>query len=87
VWEIATKHRLGKLSEADGLLSTVNETMLADGFSHLALDWRHSRLAGQYEQSHADPFDRMLAAQAQLESAVLVTKDAAFGAFNIQTLW
>jgi PIN domain nuclease of toxin-antitoxin system len=87
VWEIATKHRIGKLSEAHGILLQFNQAMLADNFIHLAVDWRHSLLAGQFEHKHADLFDRILAAQSHIESMVLVTKDEALAAFGIPTLW
>ena len=87
VWEIATKHRIGKLPEAEGMLNELPKAMHTDGFNHLALNWEHSLLAGQFTHSHADPFDRMLAAQSQLENAVLITRDPAFAAFNIKTLW
>ena len=37
--------------------------------------------------STATPFDRMLAAQAELESLTLVTRDTAFQDFPVQVLW
>ena len=43
--------------------------------------------AGSYTMSHRDPFDRMLAAQAEMESLILVTRDPAFADFPVKTLW
>lgn len=40
-----------------------------------------------FAQAHRDPFDRMLAAQALIEDAILVTNDGALDAFGIRTLW
>jgi PIN domain nuclease of toxin-antitoxin system len=37
--------------------------------------------------AHRDPFDRMLAAQAEIERLTLVTSDQAFAAFGVETLW
>jgi PIN domain nuclease of toxin-antitoxin system len=45
-------------------------------------------LAGHLDWSHKDPFDRMLAAQAVLEDATLVSADAAFdSAPGVRRLW
>lgn len=44
-------------------------------------------MAGKFDVEHQDPFDRMLAAQAAMENATLVTVDPAFVQFNIKTLW
>ena len=36
---------------------------------------------------HNDPFDRMLAAQSQIEDIPLVTADPVFKVFGTRTLW
>ncbi|ATE58858.1 type II toxin-antitoxin system VapC family toxin [Thauera sinica] len=86
-WEIATKHRLGKLAEAAGAVSRFGELVAADGFTHLPMTHFHCIRAGSYEVAHRDPFDRMLAAQSELESATLVTRDPAFACFGTRTFW
>ena len=43
--------------------------------------------AGGYAVEHRDPFDRMLAAQTELEGLVLVTRDPALGLFGVATFW
>jgi PIN domain nuclease of toxin-antitoxin system len=44
-------------------------------------------LAASLPRLHTDPFDRMLVAQAQVESALLVTRDTALRAYgNFVTL-
>ncbi|MFZ5483306.1 MAG: type II toxin-antitoxin system VapC family toxin [Pseudomonadota bacterium] len=86
-WEIATKFRLGKLSEAGEAIERFNELVAADGFTHLAVTYLHSLKAGAYPVPHRDPFDRVLAAQSELESAQLITRDPVFEQFGIQTLW
>ena len=47
----------------------------------------HTRLAGQFNLEHKDPFDRLLAAQALLEGVPLVSKDAALDLFPITRVW
>ena len=86
-WEIATKHRLGKLPEAAGAVSRFDALVTADRFTPLAISSRHGLRAGSYDTGHRDPFDRMLAAQAELEALLLVTADPAFAAFPVRTLW
>ena len=86
-WEIATKHRLGKLPHAGQALDRFNELVAADGFEHQPISYLHCLKAGAYSNEHRDPFDRMLAAQAELEKAVLVTLDPVFAEFQCRVLW
>ncbi|OOG24918.1 twitching motility protein PilT [Thioalkalivibrio denitrificans] len=86
-WEIATKHRLGKLEIGGEVLQRFDELITADGFTHLAVNYRQAIHAGAYPVNHRDPFDRILAAQAELEQVPLVTADPAFRDFSIRCLW
>ena len=86
-WEIATKHRLGKLEVGGEIIRRFDELVTADGFTHLSVNHRQAIHAGAYALDHRDPFDRILAAQAELEDIPLVTIDPAFGAFPIRCVW
>lgn len=86
-WEIATKQRLGKLEGLPSVGHRYGELVAADGFQHLAVDHRHALCAGGYAVEHRDPFDRMLAAQSELEQMPLVTRDPAFALFGTRTFW
>ena len=86
-WEISTKQRLGKLSGVPQASVRFNELVLLDGFNHLPVNHGHAVRAGAFEVDHRDPFDRMLAAQSELERCALVTLDPAFALFGISTLW
>lgn len=86
-WEMATKQRLGKLEGVPGAVERFAELVAADGFLHLPVTYLHGLRAGGYEQDHRDPFDRMLAAQSELEALLLVSRDPAFDAFGSKTLW
>jgi len=46
----------------------------------------HADLAGSLPLHHADPFDRLLIAQAQVENLVLVTQDRQFLAYGVPVL-
>ncbi len=86
-WEIATKQRLGKLPAAPDVQQHFFARSLHDGFSILPIDHRHALRGGAFAVDHRDPFDRLLAAQAEIEDATLVTRDPAFALFPVQTLW
>ncbi len=86
-WEIATKVRLGRLTPHRDVVPRFGELAMAADLRHLPLTHRHGLRAGSYPNEHRDPFDRMLAAQAELESLTLVTRDEAFKDFPVQVLW
>jgi PIN domain nuclease of toxin-antitoxin system len=86
-WEIATKQRLGKLGLPELTMRRYEELLIADGFASLAITTAHALKAGNYPQKHRDPFDRILAAQAQIEDLKLVSKDRALRQFGINVLW
>lgn len=56
-------------------------------FQWLAIDARHAVTAGRLERLHGDPFDRMIAAQAMVENATVVTRDPAVAAYGVPTIW
>ncbi|MFZ2168584.1 MAG: type II toxin-antitoxin system VapC family toxin [Methylococcaceae bacterium] len=85
-WEIATKYRIGKLPEAEPLLSDYQGFLQKMGFVELAISTQHALKAGSLVIDHRDPFDRMLMAQAELESVPIITYDKAFLAGNVQVI-
>jgi len=86
-WEIATKVRLGKLPAASELLDDLPQLLAAQGFEQLPITLRHGLHAGLYPMAHRDPFDRLLAAQAELGGFTLVSLDPALQAFPCRLLW
>jgi len=86
-WEIATKVRLGKLPAANELLGDLPEVLAGQGFQLLPITLRHGLHAGGYNVAHRDPFDRLLAAQAELSGLTLVSLDPALQAFPCCLLW
>jgi PIN domain nuclease of toxin-antitoxin system len=86
-WEITTKHRLGKLPEATVVAQDVLATVESQRFTALPISVRHAQLAGSLAGTHADPFDRMLMAQALLEDLNLVSNEHAFDAYGVKRLW
>lgn len=86
-WEIATKVRIGKLPGIGDLLSDLPELLIAQDFDLLPITLQQGMHAGSYPIPHRDPFDRMLAAQAELAMLTLVTLDPALEAFPCRLLW
>jgi PIN domain nuclease of toxin-antitoxin system len=84
-WEIATKIRLKKLSWSS--TDSVEAYCLGQGFELLSIDFAHAARAGAWPQNHGDPFDRMLAAQSELERLPLATNDPHIRTFGIETFW
>jgi len=86
-WEIATKHRLGKLASAAPLVRDMPGIVARAGFKELPVTIEHGERAGSFPQPHRDPFDRMLAAQASLENLSLITRDPALSQFGVGVVW
>ena len=86
-WEIATKYRLGKLPSTTPIVADIDDVARRLGARWLAVNHRHAIRAGAYPLAHKDPFDRMLAAQSELENLPLVSKDRALRKFRIEQVW
>jgi PIN domain nuclease of toxin-antitoxin system len=86
-WEIATKHRLGKLAEAGPLAIDFLDAIADEGFRGLSIGIRDGEAAGRLPGPHRDPFDRMLIAQALAESLTLVSNELLFDRYGVARLW
>jgi len=86
-WEIATKHRIGKLPGAASIVIDMDRILAEQGFDGLSISLRHAQAAGALPGPHRDPFDRMLIAQAMLEDLILVSNEEPFDAYGVKRLW
>jgi len=84
LWEMSIKASLGKLTLPSrfGL-----ETLVAQGYRLLAVTPEHALQVRALPPLHADPFDRMLVAQAQLDRLTLVSHDAALRQYDVALEW
>jgi PIN domain nuclease of toxin-antitoxin system len=87
VWEIAIKYKAGKLDASSGLISRFQSSLEEEHFVELPITAAHAIRAGLLEGSHKDPFDRMLIAQARMESVPVVSTDPCFDAFKVTRIW
>lgn len=85
--EIGTKHRIGKLPEAERMIADLGARIARQGFAELPLSLAHARLAGSLVIPHKDPFDRMLIAQSLIEQVALVSNETLFDGFGVNRLW
>jgi PIN domain nuclease of toxin-antitoxin system len=82
-WEIATKRAQGQLRFPD-----VDRGMLAaQRMVELPITLAHAAESGLLPFHHRDPFDRLLIAQARVEDLVVLTRDRAFDAYDVQRHW
>jgi len=76
-WELGIEHAAGRWPKAPRMLDRWDALLAADRFEPLAISATHAIRAAGLAWAHKDPFDRVLAAQAMLEGARLVTADPA----------
>jgi PIN domain nuclease of toxin-antitoxin system len=81
-WEVAIKSAIGKLR----MPGNFEEALAVYRFESLPLTVKHGLAAGALNRYHGDPFDRMLVAQASLESLTLVTRDRQLAEYGVAIL-
>lgn len=85
-WEIAIKHRLGRLPLPEPPRHYVPDSMRAIGAIAVPVEHSHALAVAELEPLHRDPFDRLLVAQAKALDIPLVTADATLADYPIETL-
>ena len=82
-WEIAIKSSLGRVR----LPQSFAEGTQQSGFIELPISFQHAQAVEFLPSHHADPFDRMLLAQAKVERLVIVTHDRRFEPYGQAIIW
>lgn len=85
-WEIAIKYSLGKLPLPQPPAVYVPGRMASTGVMALPITHQHALHVAALPAEHADPFDRLLVAQSQLESIPILTADDAFSRYDVDLL-
>ena len=86
-WEIAVKHRLGRLPLPEPPNSFVPAQRAAHGLEPLVIDEESALHVAKLPDLHRDPFDRILVAQALVGGLVLLTPDDQIREYPVRTLW
>ncbi len=87
IWEVAIKAAKGKIELPEADDAYIDHRLRRNRWSTLSIDPQHALHAAALPMIHADPFDRVLVAQAQLESIPIVTMDAAITRYDVETIW
>lgn len=87
IWEISIKSKIGKLPEAIDVVETMPGCFTEIGFALLGINAAHAKRAGSLPLHHRDPFDRMLVAQAAIESLTLISGDPVLSLYDVDTGW
>jgi PIN domain nuclease of toxin-antitoxin system len=86
LYEISLKVRKGKLPEAVQFESDLVENIERLGYSVLPLEPEVMVRAARFEEIHADPFDRMIAAHAIQHNLPILSIDDKLDAFGVRRL-
>jgi len=86
-WEIAVKYGLGQLDLPQPPLDYVVARRNAYGIFALPLEEADALAVSILPLHHRDPFDRMLICQARARRMSLLTSDAAFAHYDVNTVW
>lgn len=86
VWEMVIKYQLGKLPLTQPIASIVT-AQVGTNVRLLAVTADHALTVLQLPPVHKDPFDRILAAQAIAEGAVLISADQIFSQYPVTVVW
>ena len=85
--EISLKAARGRLQLPEETEAYVTTRIAAFGFTPLPVSVSHAVRAGALPPIHADPWDRLLTAQAQIEDVAILTKDAMIRRYDVETIW
>jgi PIN domain nuclease of toxin-antitoxin system len=82
LWELRIKQGLGKVALPDSFA----DELRAEHFEILSIHPEHAHAAAKLPQHHRDPFDRMLVAQATLETLTVMTHDQRLAKYDVTCL-
>ena len=84
--EIAIKHAMGRLDLPATPEGLIPEQMRKSGVVGLAIEHAHALRVNGLPAHHRDPFDRLLVAQAQVESLAILTADPVFQRYDVEVV-
>ncbi len=86
-YEIGQKVRAGKWPEMAAYVRRLEQRAGSDGFDLIPLTATACLTASMLDWRHRDPFDRMIAAVALLETLPVISSDRAFDRIGIERHW
>jgi len=86
-WEIAIKTAHGRLTLPEDPTRYVSNRLNLHGFQALPIQIHHAVQVYKLPTHHADPFDRLLIAQSQIESMPLISVDSEIRKYEVEVVW
>lgn len=86
-WELTMKALAGRLRLPEPPATYFDGLLRDFGYELLPVHQRHVAALPELPAIHADPFDRMLVAQALVEDLDLVTADERIRRYPVRTIW
>jgi PIN domain nuclease of toxin-antitoxin system len=86
-WEIAIKAAKGRLILPEEPAQYLASRMSRFHFHALPVQVSHAVRVYDLPNHHADPFDRLLIAQSQLESLPLISRDTDIQKYDVEVIW
>ena len=87
LWEMAIKVSLGKLTLAQPFDQFIPRQLQLNQIEVLSIELSHVAAVVAMPFHHRDPFDRLMAAQCQIEGLPIVSADLVFDAYSIRRVW
>ena len=87
LWEMAIKLGVGKLNLERPFEELFPEQLAINSIELLGITIEHLKIVGSLPFHHRDPFDRLLIAQALIESLSIISMDNAFDRYGIKREW
>ena len=86
-WEIAIKTARGRLALPEDPTNYISNRLRLHGFQSLAVQIHHAVQVYKLPMRHADPFDRLLIAQSQVEAMPLLSVDEEIRRYDVEVVW
>ncbi len=83
-WEISIKYGIGRLDLPEPPRTYVPSRIQATDVTPLPIEHSHAAAVAELPPHHADPFDRLLIAQAQVLNIPIITADRQFEPYDVE---
>ena len=86
-WELSIKMAVGKLRFPAPPAQSIPRLMAEQNLKPLPITHAHAAKVYELPLHHADPFDRLLIAQAVVEDLTILTADREFKRYDVRLVW
>jgi len=87
VWEISIKYATGRLVLPQPPEDYIPSRLHNLGIAPMLIELSHAFRVAHLPPLHRDPFDRLLIAQAQVESLPIITSDPNIARYDVEVIW